>query len=173
MVKWDDFVSISQFVSFGSAFNNSNLPMFRKNDNEDNCLLHKIFQIVDILTLTINSAKYKERCLVLAVMYLNIGLCISAFTLEKMVKNFPLHTQVLTQYSEYNSLFREFMISQIGLDFCDILEAIQYVSRFFTLTFDYSSMCNITEGVENYVILIFKLRIKRNFCRFRDLTQTL
>jgi len=115
------------------------LPLFRKESQENYFLFRNFYQIIDMISLNINSYRYKDRSIVLATMYLSIGLSISVFNLEKIIKYFPLHTQILTQYSDYNSVFREFMNIQIGLDFCDILEAIQYASRFYLLKMDYSS----------------------------------
>ena len=44
---------------------------------------------------------------------------------------------------------------QIGLDFCDILECIQYASRFFVLKFDYSSPYT-GDGEKNVHLYLFQ-----------------
>ena len=66
-----------------------------------------------------------------------------------MAKHFPLQTQVLTQYTEYNYIFREFMNIHINLDFCDIIDSIQYASRFFILKFDYTYPFTGSDGEKN------------------------
>ena len=153
MLKWDDFVSLSPelFSHLETKFNISLLPQFRKQANENYYLFRNFYQILDLLTLNSNTIRFKDRSLVLAIMYLNIGLCVGAFNLEKVTKFFPLHTHVLSEFPEFNCVFREFMNIQIGLDFCDIIDAIQYTSRFYVLKFDYSSPYNNGKEEEDYV----------------------
>jgi len=151
LAKWDEFVSGSDSLicNLETSVKMGLSPLFRKQNNENYHLFRNFFQIIDIITLNINSSKYKDRSLVLAVMYLNIGLFLGVFNLEKVAKHFPLQTQVLTQYTEYNYIFREFMNIHINLDFCDIIDSIQYASRFFILKFDYTYPFTGSDGEKN------------------------
>ena len=147
LLKWDEYVSISQneLSSLECPFFNE-LPYFRKQVNESYFLFRNFFQILDLITLNASSSRYKDRMIVLAVMYLNIGLFFKTFSLETVARDFPLHSEVLSNFADYNLVFQNFLRCHVGLNLCDILEVIQYASRFFILKFEYSEPVTGTEG---------------------------
>jgi hypothetical protein len=154
LLKWDDYVPLCQNDSSNLEYPFINeLPFFRKQVEESYLLFRNFYQVLDLITLNASSSRYKDRFIVLAVMYLNIGLFIKAFSLDSVARDFPLHSEVLSNFCDYNLIFQNYLRIHVGINLCDILEVIQYASRFFILKFEYSEPVNASEG-GNYVIFI-------------------
>ena len=96
-------------------------------------------QLLDAAILEIQTLQYKQRALVLSIMYVLVGRELQQFTTDMIVQEFPSSSQYLLDESfAYNNLFGHFVQDCFGMKLQDLLPTIQYVSSFFSLDFDIS-----------------------------------
>lgn len=102
-------------------------------------LFRNFFQIIDLLTYSHKSFNYPDSSVVLATLYLSLGVYMRAFNLDTVQKQFPFSAYCLSNFPEFNNLFEKFLLGSVSKDYSGLIEPIQYVSRFFYLPMDYSS----------------------------------
>jgi len=143
MLKWDEFISINNELIM-KLFNKIQIPKFKTHSSNNYCLFRNHFQILDFSTLCYLTNSYNDRYLVLAVLYLNLGLYFKAFSINTVVEKFPLFLRELAYNNDFNQLIGEFF-KEVDVYFADLFETIQYISNFFVLAFDYSDPVNHEE----------------------------
>jgi hypothetical protein len=137
--KWDDFVNFfASHFAYDINFKSLQLPTFRERTNEDYVFFRNMFQILDNITLDIEYLQYSEKFLVLAVIYLFVGIYLRYFTITDVFNEFCKDIHCYTNFYDLNIIFNRFLNNYIICELDDIVEHIYYVSQFFVIEFDYS-----------------------------------
>ena len=116
------------------------LPQFRSNTKDEYQFFRNLYQIIDIVTLDIESLQYSEKFIAIAVIYLFLGIYLKHFSINEVVREFGKDTQTYTNYYELNVIFNRFLNIFVGFELDDIVDCIYYVSQFYILVFDYTSI---------------------------------
>ena len=155
--KWDEYTStFGETYAYDLNWNNKRLPIFRNKSNEEYHLFRTLSQILDLITLDIEVLKYSEKCLVSSVIYLLLGVYLKYFTHEEIILDFVNDRNTYTNYYELNIIFNRFLYNYMNLELDDIIDHIGYVSVFFNLNLDFTSV-GLNEEEENDIVLFFNL----------------
>ena len=137
--QWDAYVDESEHAqenvlasSFPSAIK------FKQPTQQSYALYRNLMQLLDASMLDIQTLQYKQRALVLSMMYVLVGREYKQFTTEMIATEFPNSSQYLLDESfAYNNLFGNF-VTGFGMELLSLLPTIQFVSSFFSLEIDIS-----------------------------------
>jgi cyclin E len=140
VAQWDNFIEESSYAQRNVLASSVKTPIKFKLPTQHSYTLYRhLMQLIDATVLEIQTLQYKQRALVLSIMYVLIGREFHQFTTEMIVQEFPVSSQYLLDTSfAYNNLFGHFVQECFGIELSDLLPTIQYVSSFFNIEFDIS-----------------------------------
>ncbi len=93
-------------------------------------------ELLDNAFVDHRTLRFTPKLLILAFLYLSVGLYLGIFYLGDLVEEFARHTLYLTQDDQgYNSFFNEFL-STFSLNCLDLIEAVKFASTFFAVVID-------------------------------------
>ncbi len=138
-LKWDKFAK--HFPSKHSYdlppnFKIAVLPQFRTNDD---FFFRNYFQIIDAITLDIDSLNYSERIISAAIIYLLLGIYLGFFNIQDLVLKFwkdPMY--YYSNFEELNIIFQRFVDIYLDCGFDVVIGHVWFVGFFFSMKFDYS-----------------------------------
>lgn len=138
--QWDNFINDSQYAQSNVLVNSVKTPIRFKLPTQQSYTLYRyLMQLLDATILEVQTLQYKQRALVLSVMYVLIGREFKQFTTDMIVNEFPNSSQYLLDNSfAYNNLFGHFVRECFGIELLNLLPTIQYASSFFSIDFDIS-----------------------------------
>ena len=108
--------------------------------------------------------EYQNCMLVLACIYLILGMELEIFKKEEVVNEFS-HSSLylLNEYCPFNEVFSEFLQVKIRIELPEMLPFVQYVSKFCGLTMEYT-LPKACQNEEADDVRIFIPNFKSNFC---------
>ena len=138
--QWDLFVDEAEYAQNNPLFECSPYPIkFKLPTQQSYTLYRNLMQVLDASILEIQTLQYRQRALILSIMYVLIGREIGIFNTKMIVNDFIDSSQYLLDNSnEFNNLFGRFVLDCFGVQLPNLLPTIQYVSSFFSLDFDIS-----------------------------------
>ncbi|CAD8048040.1 unnamed protein product [Paramecium sonneborni] len=113
---------------------------FRSNNNSSYKIMLKLQGFIDCCYLDIETLSYKPRKIVASFMYLVLALEYEQFTKEYIYYEIPKTSKFILADSQksFNRLFTEFAQISFGFNLVDLIDIIQYASKFIMLDFKYS-----------------------------------
>jgi hypothetical protein len=148
--RWDDYAGL--FVThFAYDIDSSSLklPTFRGRNNENYVFFRNVFQVLDSITMDIEYLNFSDKFLVLAVIYLFLGVYLRFYSIDDIVNEFTRDLHCYTNFYELNIIFNRFLNNYIVCEFDEIVEHIFYVSQFFVIEFDYTPVMPAHEEPED------------------------
>lgn len=166
-VRWDEYAKMfSEEYAYDINWQNKKLPIHRNQTNQEYHMFRNLYQILDIISLDIEILKYSQKLIVVSVMYLNIGMLLKYFSQEDIITNFSKNINTFSNYYELNVIFNRFLNYFLEIELEDIIEHILYVSLFFNLQFDYSTV-DLSPDEENQIVFIINSRHMKSFSNFK------
>jgi len=172
---WANFITI-QWDEFAKNFHNQypydisrrrfKLPISRNRTIEEYRFFIDLFQILDLISLDVESIKYSDKILITCVIYLILGVYLKQFTQNDILSEFTKDINAYTNYNDLNIIYNRFLNNFLEIELDDIVDHLGYVSYFFYLNLEcmksYSCNEEITETVRIYLN-----RLMRNFFNSR------
>ncbi len=153
--KWDEYAnSFSEEFAYDLNWQNKKLPIFRKHTNEEYHLFRSMFQVLDLMTLDLELLNYSERLIVPSVMYLILGVFLKYFSHNDIIMEFSKDINAYTNYYELNIIFNRFLNCFLEIELDDIVEHIYFVSSYFYIEFDYTTV-SISQEEESEIVILF------------------
>jgi hypothetical protein len=150
--RWDDYIELfSTHFAYDIDYKSIKLPQFRGKSNENYIFFRNVFQLVDLVSLDIDFLQYCDKFLVLAIIYLFLGVYLRFFSINDVINEFSRDLHCYTNFYELNVIFNRFLNNYIVCEFDEIVEHIYYVSQFFIIDLNYTPVVPFQES-ENPVI---------------------
>ena len=85
------------------------LPISRNRTIEEYRFFRDLFQILDLISLDIESLNYSEKILITCVIYLNLGVYLKQFTQNDILNEFTKDISAYTNYNDLNIIYNRFL----------------------------------------------------------------
>lgn len=150
--KWDDFIKKKKNNDLSQRIIDSNHPrttidsevkndhpVFKKKNENSYELYCELFQILDTSLLDTYTLVFDQRGLVLSTMYLLLGKKYGLWNEEEINQDFHELSERFTNqnYSEFNSLFGNFLSNFAEFELSRLLSYIRFVACFFSERVEY------------------------------------
>lgn len=135
--KWDSF--ILRNIENGKIGKNI-YPLFKNDYNYEDQVYINYYHILDFITFDYYYNFKNPKCIALAVMYYLIGIIMQLFTFEDVIANFhnrKLNHNEIKTINNYFSFFVDICHSFCGCTKDELVEALEYTYKFFSLNFNY------------------------------------
>ncbi len=93
-------------------------------------------QIMDLLVLDLNTFRYEKRKLIASVLFIQLGINFNAFRREEIcsVPDIPmLLMQVEQEMEDFSTMIQHFLLAFFSLSMAELVDSIQFTSKFFAL----------------------------------------
>lgn len=136
LYTWADEV-MSKWDKFSESNMHLNLPKFRGNKKENNCLYKNFCLLIDVISLDYYHLFVSEKYICSSILFLLLGICLNCFNMVDIINEF-VNANLNDIFFSFSSLFDNFLRETYNTTFEEINQTIKYTCVFFNMKFDYT-----------------------------------
>lgn len=155
-IRWDNFIQFSSYAlshPFVQCLEDPRI-VFTQPTESSYTRHRQLTQLIDVVILDAATLQYHPRAVAASALYVVLALSCELASREEIAAVFCRGSQFLNALHSFNEVFGYFVESEFGLCLQELLPAIQYVSTFMSLPFDYQLPENETGAGYNFEELI-------------------